>query len=93
MIGLEAFGGQQLFQDAQLPWLPGSYSAYDYIVGALVALFIMGLANAPLPIPGTLVERLIRLLAGTNVRALSAALPAFELLRDRDPRPARQRDA
>jgi peptidoglycan/LPS O-acetylase OafA/YrhL len=66
VIGLEAFGGQQLFQDAQLPWLPGSYSAYDYIVGALVALFIMGLANAPLPIPGTLVERLIRLLAGTT---------------------------
>ena len=40
--------------------------AYAFIVGALVALFIVGLANAPLPMPGAMVERPIRFLAGTT---------------------------
>ena len=65
-IGLEALGGQNLFQIVSSFWLPGNFSAYAYIVGALVALFIVGLANAPLPMPGSFVERPIRFLAGTT---------------------------
>ena len=65
-IGLEALGGQELFQHAETPWLPFSYSAYDYIVGALVAVFIAALANMPLPLPGKRLERLVRWLAGTS---------------------------
>jgi peptidoglycan/LPS O-acetylase OafA/YrhL len=65
-IGLEALGGEQLFQHPQAPLLPWGFSAYDYIVSALVALFIVGLANAPLPMPGAAVQRVIRLLAGTT---------------------------
>jgi peptidoglycan/LPS O-acetylase OafA/YrhL len=65
-IGLEALGGRQLFQSTDSPWLGDNLSAYNYIVGALVALFIVGLANAPLPMPGAAVQRLIRFLAGTT---------------------------
>ena len=65
-IGLEALGGEDLFQHAETPWLPPGFSAYDYIVGASVAAFIVGLANARLPMPGAAVERLIRALAGTT---------------------------
>ena len=65
-IGLEAFGGQELFKHPQAALLPWQFSAYDYIVSALVAVLIVGLANAPLPMPGAAVERLIRLLAGTT---------------------------
>src|SRR5215469_16295328 len=65
-IGLEALGGQQLFQLAHSPWLPGDLSAYDYIVGAIVALFIVGLANTTLPVPGAAAQRQIRFLAGTT---------------------------
>jgi len=64
-IGLEALGGRQLFQPANSPWL-GDVSVYFYIVGPLIALFIVGLANAPLPMPGAAVQRLIRFLAGTT---------------------------
>jgi peptidoglycan/LPS O-acetylase OafA/YrhL len=64
--GLELLGGQQLFQHPQAALLPWEFSAYDYIVSALVALFIVGLANTPLPMPGVAVERLIRVLAGTT---------------------------
>jgi len=64
-IGLEVLGGRELFQPANSPWL-GDVSVYFYIVGPLVALFIVGLANAPLPVPGPAVQRLIRLLAGTT---------------------------
>jgi len=64
-IGLEALGGRQLFQPANSPWL-GEVSVYDYIVGPLVALFIVGLANARLPMPGAAVQRVIRFLAGTT---------------------------
>ena len=68
LIGLQALGGQGLFSHPESPWLPygGDFGAYDYIVGALVALFIVGLANAPLPMPGAAVQRLIRFLAGTT---------------------------
>ena len=66
-VGLEALGGQSLFaQPAETPWLPFGYSAYDYIIGALVALSIVGLANARLPMPAVAVEHLIRWLAGTT---------------------------
>ena len=66
-IGLEALGGEQLFQHSESPWLSGVLPyAYHYIVGALAALFVVGLANASLPMPGAAVERLIRLLAGTT---------------------------
>jgi peptidoglycan/LPS O-acetylase OafA/YrhL len=68
-IGLEAFGGEDLFQhpvSSWASWVPNSYSAYDYIIGALVAFFILGLANTPLPMPGAAAQRLIRFLAGTT---------------------------
>ena len=39
-IGLEALGGQNLFQIVSSFWLPGNFSAYAYIVGALVALLL-----------------------------------------------------
>ena len=42
-------------------------TAYHYIVGALAALFVVGLANASLPMPGAAVERLIRLLARSTL--------------------------
>ena len=63
---LEVLGGQQLFDEAATPWLPFSFSAYDYVVGALVAIFITALANTPLRLPGDRGERLIRWLAGTS---------------------------
>jgi len=66
LIGLEALGGQKLFRNADSPWLPFSYSAHDYIIGALGAVLIMALANARLPMPGKAIERLIRWLAGTS---------------------------
>ena len=65
-VGLQAFGGQQLFWQPATPWVPPFYSAHDYIVGALVALLIVGLANARLPMPRAGLERLIRRLAGTT---------------------------
>jgi hypothetical protein len=65
-IGLEALGGQTLFQVVSSFGLPSNFSVYAYIAGALVALFIVGFANAPLPMPGATVERLIRFLAGTT---------------------------
>src|SRR5262249_44480517 len=65
LIGLESLGGRQLFQTANSPWL-GMVSAYDYIVGPLIAVFILGLANASLPMPGAAVQRVIRFLAGTT---------------------------
>jgi peptidoglycan/LPS O-acetylase OafA/YrhL len=74
-VGLEALGGQSLFQQANSPWLPGGLSAYDFIVGAFVALFIAGLANAPLPMPGAAVQRLVRFLAGTTFGLYLLHLP------------------
>jgi len=65
-VALEVLGGRQLFDEAATPWLPFSYSAYDYVVGALVAVFITALANTPLRLPGDREQRLIRWLAGTS---------------------------
>jgi peptidoglycan/LPS O-acetylase OafA/YrhL len=65
-VALEVLGGRQLFDEAATPWLPFSYSAYDYVVGALVAVFITALANTPLRLPGDRERRLIRWLAGTS---------------------------
>jgi peptidoglycan/LPS O-acetylase OafA/YrhL len=47
-------------------WLPFDYSAYDYIVGVLVAVLIMALANVRLPTPRNTLESSIRWLAGTS---------------------------
>ena len=64
-IGIHALGGEQLFHRANSPWLPPGFSPYDYIVGVVIALLFLGLANAWLPTPGAAVERPIRFLAGT----------------------------
>jgi peptidoglycan/LPS O-acetylase OafA/YrhL len=63
---LEVLGGRQLFDEAATPWLAFGYSAYDYVVGAFVAVFILALANIPLRLPGYREHRLIRWLAGTS---------------------------
>jgi peptidoglycan/LPS O-acetylase OafA/YrhL len=63
---IEALGGQQRFWHPSSQWLPPSYSVYDYVVGALVALLIAGLANVNLPVPGPKLERAVRWLAGTS---------------------------
>jgi peptidoglycan/LPS O-acetylase OafA/YrhL len=76
-IGLEALGGQKAFQIVSSFGLPGNFSAYAYIVGALVALLIVGLANASLPMPGVAVERPIRFLAGTTFGLYLLHFPLF----------------
>ena len=65
-IALEAFGGQRLFWHPSSGWLPPASSGYDFVLGALVALFIIGLANVQLPMPTARFERLVRGLAGTS---------------------------
>ncbi len=65
-IALEAFGGQQLFWHPSSGWAPSGWSAYDFVLGGLVALFIIGLANVQLPMPPARFERLVRGLAGTS---------------------------
>jgi peptidoglycan/LPS O-acetylase OafA/YrhL len=65
-FGLEVFGGERLFWHPSGGWLPPDFSAYDFVLGALVALFIIGLANVRLPMPGTRFERLVRGLAGAS---------------------------
>jgi peptidoglycan/LPS O-acetylase OafA/YrhL len=55
LIGFESLDGRLLFERMHMP-----SSAYDYIVGALVAIFIVGLSNASLPMPGVTVARLVR---------------------------------
>src|SRR5262249_44892835 len=65
-VVLEAMGGQQLFQHPNSPWLPSNCTGYDYLIGSLVALFIVGLANTELPMPGLRFERLVRSLAATT---------------------------
>ena len=65
-IALETVGGQQLFWHPSSGWLPPDFSADDFVVGALVALFIVGLANMTLRMPGRRLERLVRGLAGTS---------------------------
>jgi peptidoglycan/LPS O-acetylase OafA/YrhL len=66
VIALETVGGQQLFWHPSSGWLPPDFSTDDFVVGALVALFIVGLANMPLRMPGRRLERLVRGLAGTS---------------------------
>lgn len=63
---IEALGGQPLFWHPITHWLPPGYSAYDYILGSIVALFIVGLANLQLPMPGARLQRAVRGLAGTS---------------------------
>lgn len=65
-FGLEALGGERLFWHPSSGWLPPKFSAYDFVLGALVALFIIGLANVQLPMPTARFERLVRGLAGTS---------------------------
>lgn len=65
-VVLEGLGGQQLFWQAHTPWLQSEYSAYDYVLGAIVACFIVGLANTRLAMPPPAAVRLIRWLAGTT---------------------------
>jgi peptidoglycan/LPS O-acetylase OafA/YrhL len=65
-VALEALGGQNLFWHPKTFWVPPDYSAYDYILGALVALFILGLANARLPMPGARLQRIVQGLAGAS---------------------------
>jgi peptidoglycan/LPS O-acetylase OafA/YrhL len=65
-IALEALGGERLFWHPSSGWLPPDFSAYDFVLGALVALFIIGLANVQLPMPKARFERLVRGLAGTS---------------------------
>jgi peptidoglycan/LPS O-acetylase OafA/YrhL len=63
---LEALGGERLFWHPSSGWLPPDFSAYDFVLGALAALFIIGLANVQLPMPRARFERLVRGLAGTS---------------------------
>jgi peptidoglycan/LPS O-acetylase OafA/YrhL len=65
-IALEGVGGQQLFRQPITRWAPPFYSPHDYIVGALVALFIAVRAKATPRIPGIALDRLIRGLAGAS---------------------------
>jgi peptidoglycan/LPS O-acetylase OafA/YrhL len=55
-----------LFLRASAPWFTDQYSAYDYIVGGLVAAFILGLSRSPLPQPTQRVAQVIRWLAGAS---------------------------
>jgi peptidoglycan/LPS O-acetylase OafA/YrhL len=75
LIGLEALGGERLFWHPAGQWLPPGYSAYDYVIGMLVALSILGLANLRLPVPGARVERVVRWLAGTSFGLYSFHYP------------------
>lgn len=63
---LEMLGGEHLFWHPDTRWLPPQFSAYDYLLGAIIALFIVGLANARLPMPGARLERIVHTLAGTT---------------------------
>jgi peptidoglycan/LPS O-acetylase OafA/YrhL len=65
-ILVETMGGQELLQHPNSPWLPSDCIGYDYVIGGLVALLIVGLANAELPMPGLRFERLVRSLAATT---------------------------
>jgi len=66
-IGLEVLGGERLFAHSQTAWLPNAgLSGYDYTIGVLVTLFIVGLANTSPPVPGVPTQGLIRFLAGTT---------------------------
>jgi peptidoglycan/LPS O-acetylase OafA/YrhL len=59
-------GWSAAIQHPSSPWLPSDCTDYDYVLGGLVSLFIVGLANAELPTPGFRFERLVRWLAATT---------------------------
>jgi len=63
---LQSFGGQQLFWHPHSRWLPPGFSLYDYVFCLIMALLIVGLANAPLPMPGHRIVHLVRNLAATS---------------------------
>lgn len=65
-VTLQAFGGQQLFWHPNSGWLPPGSSLYDHVLGVIVALFIVGLGNVHLPMPGHRLEQLVRNLAGVS---------------------------
>ena len=65
-IALEAIGGEHLFWHPRSRWLPPEFSAYDYILGSIVTLFIVGLANARLAMPAPRIQRMVHGLAGTT---------------------------
>ena len=65
-IVLEVLGGRRLFPNPSFGWLPPDYTGYDFVVGMLVALLIVGLVNAPLPMPGPRFEQAVRWLAGAS---------------------------
>jgi peptidoglycan/LPS O-acetylase OafA/YrhL len=87
-ITLQALGGRQLFKELGTRWVPPFFSGHDYVVGALVALLIMGLANARLPMPGAAIQRLIRLLAGTSFGLYLLHYPLLNFLGTVIPGPA-----
>jgi len=64
-IGLEMIGGQKLFVVTHTLWLPLDFSAYDYVVGTIVALLICGIARSRLPMPGRKLTVAVHALAGT----------------------------
>jgi len=65
-IALEAIGGEHLFWHPRSRWSPPEFSAYDYILGSIVTLFIVGLANARLAMPAPRIQRMVHGLAGTT---------------------------
>jgi peptidoglycan/LPS O-acetylase OafA/YrhL len=65
-IALEAMGGQNLFWHPGSRWVSPEFSAYDYVLGAIVTLLIVGLASARLPMPAARFERIVHALAGTT---------------------------
>jgi peptidoglycan/LPS O-acetylase OafA/YrhL len=65
-VGLEMIGGQKLFLVAHTPWLPFDFSAYDYVVGLIIAILICGIAKTRLPMPGKKLTKAVHALAGTT---------------------------
>ncbi|MGE3283102.1 MAG: acyltransferase family protein [Alphaproteobacteria bacterium] len=65
-IGLEMIGGHRLFAEPHALWLPLDFSAYDYVVGVIVAVLICGMARSRLPMPGKKLTGAVHALAGTT---------------------------
>jgi peptidoglycan/LPS O-acetylase OafA/YrhL len=63
---LQALGRQQPLWHASSDWLPPDYSAYDYAIGIVAAMLILGLANARLPMPSVRIQHAVRGLAETT---------------------------